>query len=294
MSFSDSCPQVSAQALPPGGYAENGAGIGENGQYVDVFGLFRQAAERGDADAQYYLGTCYRYGEHVGKDDAKALYWYRRAASQGHIKAQEVLQVLEKAAVPVDSPLYAAYADEQAGGLFEFGRWPQGLKGEVLPITWRVLRRDADSLLAVAEKGLECKPFHENYCRVSWMDCSLRRWLNDDFYTFAFEEEERSLILPSRICNNACPATEDSVFLLSVDEAESLFADDNDRRAEAADFAVANGVNAHEGRCFWWLRSRGSYDINTADVDDSGIVNSGGSNVNYRGSAVRPALRLVL
>ena len=186
------------------------------------------------------------------------------------------------------------YSDKGVGERFDFGRWPQGPNGEVEPITWRVLRREKEFLLVTSEKGLECKPFHESYCPVTWIDCSLRRWLDDDFYNFAFEENERSLILPARVDNNYCPATEDRIFLLSVDEAEKLFAGDDDRRALAADFAVAKGVNTHDGFCSWWLRSRGSCEVNAADVDVAGLICSGGGNVTYRFSAVRPALRLTL
>ncbi|MBQ7567563.1 hypothetical protein IJT17_02025 [bacterium] len=186
------------------------------------------------------------------------------------------------------------YENKHEGELFEFGRWPQGADGEIRPITWRVLQRQDDHLLAVAEKGLECRQYHEYYRATSWQDCSLRRWLNSGFFSQAFEDAERSLIMLSRVINNACSATEDRIFLLSTNEATSLFADNADRRVKAVDYAVKNGANTTDGYCFWWLRSQGSYAINAADVDSNGVISSSGGNVNYRGSAVRPALRLIL
>ena len=51
----------------------------------------RQAAERGDADAQFTLGLLYSEGWGVSRDDAAAVGWFRRAAEQGHADAQYLL-----------------------------------------------------------------------------------------------------------------------------------------------------------------------------------------------------------
>ena len=45
-------------------------------------------AEQGSVDAQFYLGECYRCGLGVQQDDVKAAEWYKKAAEQGHEKAQ--------------------------------------------------------------------------------------------------------------------------------------------------------------------------------------------------------------
>lgn len=44
----------------------------------------RKAAEQGEADAQYRLGTCYAFGDGVETNEAEALKWYHKAAEQGH------------------------------------------------------------------------------------------------------------------------------------------------------------------------------------------------------------------
>ena len=48
----------------------------------------RQAAERGDASAQFKLGEMCRRGDGVPRDDVEAVSWYRKAAEQGDAKAQ--------------------------------------------------------------------------------------------------------------------------------------------------------------------------------------------------------------
>lgn len=48
----------------------------------------RKAAERGDANAQYRLGSCYSNGDGVETNKVEAVRWYRMAAEQGHAGAQ--------------------------------------------------------------------------------------------------------------------------------------------------------------------------------------------------------------
>ena len=56
--------------------------------------LSRQAAEQGDAEAQYNLGFMYAEGRGVSKDEAEAVRWYRLAADQGLAGAQHVLAAM--------------------------------------------------------------------------------------------------------------------------------------------------------------------------------------------------------
>ena len=65
-----------------------------NGKYRDydkAVELFRKAAEQGNANGQYGLGNCYCYGRGVTKDYAKALELYKKAANQGNAGAQNGL-----------------------------------------------------------------------------------------------------------------------------------------------------------------------------------------------------------
>ena len=45
-------------------------------------------AEKGDASAQYYLGTLYAEGKGVAQNDATAFLWFERSAKQGNAEAQ--------------------------------------------------------------------------------------------------------------------------------------------------------------------------------------------------------------
>lgn len=56
----------------------------QSGNLREAFTDYRKAAELGNANAQYYLGTQYERGDNgLPKDAGQALYWYRKLAEQG-------------------------------------------------------------------------------------------------------------------------------------------------------------------------------------------------------------------
>jgi len=48
---------------------------------------YQALAEQGDAEAQNNMGLCALNGNGCSKDSAKALFWFKKAAAQGHIEA---------------------------------------------------------------------------------------------------------------------------------------------------------------------------------------------------------------
>ncbi len=62
--------------------------------YSTAVAKYTKAADAGNADAQYRLGTMYqkeREGDGVAHDDPAAVRWYRKAAEAGHAEAQNNL-----------------------------------------------------------------------------------------------------------------------------------------------------------------------------------------------------------
>jgi len=57
----------------------------------DDFIKHTKQAEEGDMDSQFYMADCYDSGKEVNKDHKMAIYWYEKAANQGHIAAQFLL-----------------------------------------------------------------------------------------------------------------------------------------------------------------------------------------------------------
>lgn len=60
----------------------------EAGTNTWVTNIIQRFAKEGDADAQYTLGTLYRSGTGVPKNEGKAFKWYQKAAEQGMADAQ--------------------------------------------------------------------------------------------------------------------------------------------------------------------------------------------------------------
>ncbi len=55
---------------------------------TEQFKLDLIMAKRGDFDAQFSVGAAYEYGRGVKRDLKQAFYWYKKAASNGHHRAQ--------------------------------------------------------------------------------------------------------------------------------------------------------------------------------------------------------------
>lgn len=57
-------------------------------KYPDTIRSYIIAAEAGNAAVQFQLALALANGEGVARDDARALYWFEKAAQQGHVKAK--------------------------------------------------------------------------------------------------------------------------------------------------------------------------------------------------------------
>ncbi|WDI31926.1 tetratricopeptide repeat protein [Hyphococcus flavus] len=64
----------------------NGRGVAQND--VEAARWYRKAAEQGDAAAQNSLGAAYEQGRGVAQNDVEAVRWFRLAAEQDHVLAQ--------------------------------------------------------------------------------------------------------------------------------------------------------------------------------------------------------------
>ncbi len=70
----------------------NGRGVPQN--HHEAVQWYRRAAEQGLAKAQFYLGAGYVLGNGVQQDDHEAVQWFRRAAEQDHAAAQRILGMM--------------------------------------------------------------------------------------------------------------------------------------------------------------------------------------------------------
>ena len=94
-------------------YTAGHAGVKQNYQKAAFW--FRQAADKGVANARYNLGVLYHQGLGVKQDVQEALRWYKAAADLGHPEAQYNLGIayIEGIGVPYD-PVQASQYFENA------------------------------------------------------------------------------------------------------------------------------------------------------------------------------------
>lgn len=67
---------------------EEGLAAYRNGDYAKAMELWRPLADKGNADAQYRVGSMYAEGKGVQRNDATALTWFQQAAEHGNAAAQ--------------------------------------------------------------------------------------------------------------------------------------------------------------------------------------------------------------
>ena len=186
------------------------------------------------------------------------------------------------------------------GNIIKFGKYPQDNDSFRTPIEWLVLDVKGNEALLISRYGLDCKQYHHEWDDITWEDCDLRKWLNNDFIKSAFSEGEAKKIKVSELKNEDNPEyrtrggnnTKDRIFCLSINEAEHYFGSDNDRQCKPTAYARKQGLYVENDCCFWWLRSPGHYQFNAAFVFSGGALNLFGYGVDHARNAVRPALRV--
>ena len=172
------------------------------------------------------------------------------------------------------------YEQHPQGDVISWGVW------EDKPLLWRVLDREGDKRLLLAEEIVARQPYNKEYDNTYWQTSTLRRWLNQTFFQKAFSLKERSRILNTRLKNPPNPRyltsgggdTVDKLFLLGLDQLERYLPTDAQR---------AMGQ-------WWWVRSPGLNILSAASVYEDGSIYDTGINIHYADGGVRPAMWILL
>ena len=85
---------VLAIAQPALADVKAGVDAWQQGDYDKAVAEWQPLAQAGDPDAQFNMGQAYKLGRGVKADLPKALDWYRKAATQGHVRAEDNLGLL--------------------------------------------------------------------------------------------------------------------------------------------------------------------------------------------------------
>ena len=131
-------------------------------------------------------------------------------------------------------PQTAKAADfPQKGSIVRFGHYEQdnNINNGPEEIEWIVVTTQENKALLLSKYVLDQVEFSTNTNGDVWETCTLRRWMNNDFYNAAFDNDEKAKIVETNVVNNENPSshvssgnnTIDKVFALSVDEIYSYF-----------------------------------------------------------------------
>ncbi|MDD3243091.1 MAG: DUF6273 domain-containing protein [Eubacteriales bacterium] len=182
---------------------------------------------------------------------------------------------------------------------------------------WLVLDRTEDRALLMTQRIVEQRSYHDCYREVTWADCALRKYLNGEFYQ-RFDPAQRARILPVTHENadnqwygtSGGEATQDRVFLLSMEEAVCRYFGDSSAKLyhpgknQRYWFERKDENNARRSArllngdiWWWWLRSPGRVGVKAVYVHGDGNIGIQGNNI-LKGNlsdgkctgGVRPAL----
>jgi hypothetical protein len=161
-------------------------------------------------------------------------------------------------------------------------------------------------MLLLTDKCIIGMPFNNELKAVSWEDCSVRKWLNNEFKQTAFSEQMSSMILTTSNLTyteggsaegmNKYYSTQDDVFLLGIDEVYKYFPVYEEKIGNATAYCEATGayVDTEVRMCWWWSRTPGMTQQEASFVDFEGFCNNTGMNVINEKLTVRPAIWVTL
>jgi hypothetical protein len=213
------------------------------------------------------------------------------------------VQPIPPAAVSAPEP--APASPPQVGDKIKFGRYH-----------WRVLDVQNSRVLVISDEILEKKTYNAQREDTTWEQCSLRAYLNDEFY-HGFSSSDQAQIAETTLANHDNPwygtpggqDTNDKIFLLSLEEIVQYFGDSgqlsdrprrNEQRLIDAYYiddqynAVRIARGADGSGEFWWLRSPGDSRRESSCILGDGKIFTGGYGIGNGSGGVRPALWLNL
>jgi len=178
--------------------------------------------------------------------------------------------------------------DLQPGDVVQLGNYEQdnNFSNGAEPVEWVVLSESEDEegvYLLISKYGLDAKPYDNTGNCSSWDNCSLRTWMNGDFYNSLFSSAEKKIISKSGVTN-------DHVFPLRYDPSGDagvtyFMQSASARSCYATAYAIANGawVTKDNGHSPWWLRNmvdgtNNAYMVkSTGEIGDNVVTNGASS-----------------
>ena len=177
-----------------------------------------------------------------------------------------------------------------------FGMFPVDESMDMKPLSWKVLKIDGNKALMITNCSIMALDSMLTQKRT-WEESKARELLNGAFLAGAFSDDERKIIVESKLKNHDSKKwktpggndTMDKVFLLSMEEIEEVFKKKEDRISELTAYAKQQVFVKRDGVSFWDTRTPGKNGWGPAAISNfDGDVDTEGNHVGYDG--VRPAV----
>ena len=193
--------------------------------------------------------------------------------------------------------------DEPTYRTVSMGAYNYFHKGGKKEIIWDIISEEEGKTLLISKFGLDTKQFSMQRDKT-WADCSLRRWLNDDFFQGAFSDIEKAAIIETQVLpdqnaefdTNAGEPCKDRVFVLSKSEIDKYNVSTNDMCCKPTEYAKSRGAFTwgKYGCCLWWLRTPGNKSNMISYINAAGGYTGEGCYAQRSEVCVRPAMRVYL
>ncbi len=196
--------------------------------------------------------------------------------------------------------------------------------GSIIPFggyDWRILDIKDHAALIITENIIDQRSYHDAYKEITWADCSLRKYLNGEFFDkFSLADQSRIIPVTNKNPDNQWYGTKggadtkDSIFILSIEEVVCQYFGDSssklhypgknqrywfERKDENNSKRIARLEVKKEWAWWWWIRTPGRVAIKAVYIHGDGNIGIQGNNI-LKGNlsdgkctgGVRPALWL--
>ncbi|MBR4819592.1 MAG: hypothetical protein IKZ74_06015 [Clostridiales bacterium] len=141
-------------------------------------------------------------------------------------------------------------------------------------IKWEVMHRNfvvGENKVIVelqSTTAIDCLPFDEE--GAYWEDCTLREWLNTDFYDEAFSKSEKKEILDTSYSMYTGPSRwlTDKVYISG--EFLRYRLSPQDATCKPSKYAKKKGIHIEDGSCKYWTRDVGIIEYSRGLTDTAG------------------------
>lgn len=174
--------------------------------------------------------------------------------TRGYVDVQSEIDAIKNA----DSLVWGSTEDS----IVTFGAYEQD--GNIFngpeSIEWYVINNDNGAAILYSVYCLDCQPYHDdssNLKNINWSTCSLRSWLNDEFYNDAFSDEEKEFVALNSVTEEKSTefdeTTTDYVQLPNAGNVSGFFWGEKENMiAEFTEYAEKKYSSAYHGR--YWTR----------------------------------------